>query len=69
MWRMLGADHPMRAHIVETHALNLRGVSADAREGISAFIEKREARYPLSVSSDLPEVWGSFPAPSYEAPA
>lgn len=69
MWRMLGADHPMRAHIVETYALNVRGVSADAREGIAAFLEKREAHYPLAVSTDLPEVWDSFPAPAYEAPA
>lgn len=54
MWRMLGADHPMAAHRVDSRALQARGVSADAREGVTAFLEKRPADFPDRVSVDLP---------------
>lgn len=54
MWRMLGADHPMDAHRVDSRAIFSRGASADAREGVTAFLEKRPAQFPNKVSSDLP---------------
>jgi enoyl-CoA hydratase/carnithine racemase len=57
MWRMLGADHPMRAHEVESRALRFIGASADAREGVTSFLEKRPARYPAKVPADLPEFY------------
>ncbi|MFC9550621.1 crotonase/enoyl-CoA hydratase family protein, partial [Rhodococcus sp. NPDC056960] len=41
MWRALGAEHPMIAHRVETRGLNIRGIGPDAKEGITAFLEKR----------------------------
>lgn len=54
MWRMLGADHPMDAHRVDSRAIFSRGASADAREGVTSFLEKRPAQFPNKVSSDLP---------------
>jgi hypothetical protein len=33
------------------------GRSADAREGIAAFLEKRPARFGMSVSGELPDVF------------
>lgn len=65
LWRMLGADHPMAAHEIETHALNIRGVSADAMEGISAFIDKRSPDFSNTVSRDSPDVFGALPAPKF----
>jgi enoyl-CoA hydratase/carnithine racemase len=65
MWRMLGADHPMVAHEIETHALNVRGVSRDAIEGISSFIEKRSPAFVDTVSADLPNVFGHLASPSF----
>ncbi|MGE0596652.1 MAG: crotonase/enoyl-CoA hydratase family protein [Hyphomonadaceae bacterium] len=56
MWEMLGADHPMRAHELDTRLMVARGRSADAAEGIGAFLEKRAAKFPMKVSSDLPPV-------------
>jgi enoyl-CoA hydratase/carnithine racemase len=56
MWEMLTANHPMRAHEWESQLLVTRGKSADAVEGVSAFIEKRAARFPMKVSADLPPV-------------
>lgn len=54
LWRMLGANHPMEAHQIDSRAIVARGVSADAREGIGAFLEKRPAEYSDRVSLDMP---------------
>jgi enoyl-CoA hydratase/carnithine racemase len=55
LWRMAGADHPMEAHKVDSRAIFRRGASADAREGVTAFLEKRPAKFPLTVSKDMPD--------------
>ncbi len=57
LWRMAGADHPMEAHKVDSRAIQARGASADTKEGVSAFLEKRPASYPNTVSCDLPDIW------------
>jgi len=56
MWRMLGAGHPMEAHRIDSKAMFHRGRSADVREGIASFLEKRPARFSGTVSRDLPEL-------------
>ena len=43
MWTMLGAEHPMLAHRADSRGMFYRGRSADAAEGIAAFLEKRPA--------------------------
>ena len=57
LWRMAGADHPMEAHKADSRAIQSRGASADTKEGVTAFLEKRPASYPNKVSSDLPDIW------------
>jgi enoyl-CoA hydratase/carnithine racemase len=54
MWTMLGAQHPMDAHRADSRAMYARGQSADAREGVTAFLEKRPAAFPDRVSDGLP---------------
>ena len=58
LWKMLGADHPMRAHEADSRGMFARGQSADAREGVTAFLEKRPADFPDRISAGLPEVLG-----------
>ncbi len=55
LWKMLGADHPMEAHKVDSKAIYTLGQGADAAEGVLSFLEKREAKYPMKVPSDLPD--------------
>ena len=40
MWRMLGADHPIEAHRIDSRCIYARARGRDVREGISAFLEK-----------------------------
>jgi enoyl-CoA hydratase/carnithine racemase len=54
LWRMAGADDPMRAHRIDSRAIQARGRSADVREGVGAFLEKRPPRFPDRVSTDMP---------------
>ncbi|MFI2230204.1 crotonase/enoyl-CoA hydratase family protein [Nocardia testacea] len=66
LWRGLGADHPMIAHRVESRGIHSRGAGADAKEGVSSFLEKRPARYPDSVARDLPDIFGDdLPVPPF----
>ena len=55
MWRMLGADHPMEAHKLDSRGIFHLGRGADAREGVVSFLEKRPANFTLKTSEDLPE--------------
>ncbi|MCS6987426.1 MAG: crotonase/enoyl-CoA hydratase family protein [Sphingomonadaceae bacterium] len=55
LWRMLGADHPMEAHRIDSRAIWARGRTADAREGVMSFLEKRPPAFPCRVSTDMPD--------------
>jgi len=55
MWKMLGADHPMEAHKIDSRGIYYRGKSADAIEGVESFLEKRAPSFPGKVSTDMPE--------------
>jgi enoyl-CoA hydratase/carnithine racemase len=66
MWRMLGAEHPMIAHRADSRGMFARGQSADAVEGITAFLEKRPARFPDRVSDGLPEIMPGWSPPEFE---
>lgn len=66
VWRMLGVEHPMVAHRVESIGINARGAQADVREGIAAFLEKREAVFPDRCSDAMPDLFSShLPRPRW----
>jgi enoyl-CoA hydratase/carnithine racemase len=54
LWRMAGADHPMEAHKLDSRGIFARGPSADAKEGVASFLEKRPAKFPDKISKDMP---------------
>ena len=65
LWRMLGASHPMDAHRVDSRGIMERGRSADSREGVVSFLEKRPAAYPDRVSDGLPDVFPGWVDPEF----
>lgn len=54
IWRMLGADDPMEAHKIASRGIFERGRSADVKEGVMSFLEKRAPKFPDKVSKDMP---------------
>ncbi|MFD1192907.1 MULTISPECIES: crotonase/enoyl-CoA hydratase family protein [Phenylobacterium] len=67
IWRMAGANHPMEAHRADSRGIHARGKMADAKEGVVSFLEKRPARYPDKVSTDVPDIWSEhWQAPTFK---
>jgi enoyl-CoA hydratase/carnithine racemase len=66
LWKMLGADHPMEAHKIDSRVMNALGASPDAYEGVQSFLEKRPAHFTMKVSSDLPDVYPWWPERKFE---
>ncbi|MEZ6028719.1 MAG: crotonase/enoyl-CoA hydratase family protein [Hyphomonadaceae bacterium] len=54
IWRMMGAEHPMDAHRIDSRSLQSRGQSADVKEGIESFMQKRDPVFPNHVAGDFP---------------
>jgi enoyl-CoA hydratase/carnithine racemase len=65
LWSMLGARHPMEAHRADSRAMFARGQSADVREGIASFLEKRDPVFVDRVSDGLPEILPDWREPEF----
>ncbi|MEQ9638904.1 MAG: crotonase/enoyl-CoA hydratase family protein [Alphaproteobacteria bacterium] len=66
LWRMLGEDHPMAAHRIDSRGISAMGRSADAYEGVSSFLEKRPARFAMKPSQDMPGYYPWWTNPPFE---
>ncbi len=66
LWTMLGAEHPMIAHRADSRGMFSRGQSADAHEGVTAFLEKRPAVFPDRVSDGLADLFPGRVTPKFE---
>lgn len=66
MWRMMGADHPMEAHKVDSRGIFFMGQSPDVEEGVSSFLEKRPAEFTMKPSKDMPSYYPWWEEPTFE---
>jgi enoyl-CoA hydratase/carnithine racemase len=66
LWRMLGADHPMEAHKIDSKGIYWMGSSPDAAEGIASFKEKRKPRFAMRASSDMPPYYPWWRDPPFK---
>ena len=57
LWKMLGADHPMEAHKIDSRAIYELGKGDDTKEGVNSFLEKRAPDFPSKVSQDMPDFY------------
>lgn len=65
LWRMLGADHPMAAHRVDSNGINAMGASPDAREGVLSFLEKRPPHFTMTPTGDMPDFYPWWDEPEF----
>ncbi|CAN5354293.1 crotonase/enoyl-CoA hydratase family protein [soil metagenome] len=65
MWRGLGMTDPMDAHRLDSRGILSRGRSGDVAEGVTAFLEKRGAAFPDTVSRDMPDFFPWWEEASY----
>jgi enoyl-CoA hydratase/carnithine racemase len=65
LWQMLGASHPMEAHRADSRGIMERGRSADSKEGVVSFLEKRSAVYPDKVRDGLPDIFPQWQEPEF----
>ena len=65
LWRMLGEDHPMAAHRVDSPAIVSLGRSRDVREGVESFLEKRPPQFVDQVPDDIPAPWPRWTEPEF----
>jgi len=57
LWRMLGAEGPIDAHLAESRGLAARSRSDDAREGVESFLAKRPPAFTGRVSADCVDMF------------
>ena len=62
MWSGLSAPSPWDAHVADSRLMAALGAAPDAAEGVTAFLEKRDAEFPMRVSVDLPPEVPDWPA-------
>ncbi len=65
LWRGLTFDHPMQAHRADSRAIQALGRMADAKEGVTSFLEKRDPQWSLRPSQDTPDIFPFWDDPEF----
>ena len=65
MWKMQGEDHPMAAHRIDSLGMAHTGASADAREGVASFLEKRPPAFASTPGEAMPAFYPWWDEPRF----
>ncbi|SDH47820.1 enoyl-CoA hydratase-related protein [Nonomuraea jiangxiensis] len=65
MWSGLSAASPWETHAADSRLMSELGGAPDSVEGVTAFLDKRQAEFPMKVSTDLPPGVPSWPDSPY----
>lgn len=57
LWRMSAAPLPFEVVAIDNELTKQLGASAEVREGVAAFLEKRKPKFPGRVSRDMPPAY------------
>ncbi len=66
LWRLPSGAHPMDAHKVDSRSIYRLSKSADSKEGVQSFLEKRPPAFPGRVSADMPDFYPWWEEPTYK---
>jgi enoyl-CoA hydratase/carnithine racemase len=57
LWHGLAEGDPQSVHLIDSRCFFWMGHERDSREGVESFLEKRPPKFPLKVSSDMPDFY------------
>ena len=57
LWHGLAEEDPQSVHLVDSRCFYWAGKQKDASEGIQSFLEKRQPRFTMSASTDMPDFY------------
>ena len=65
LWRMLGADHPMQAHRVDSRGIQSEAPAPTPRKASRASSRSVGPVYPVKVSDGLPDIFVDYVEPDF----
>jgi enoyl-CoA hydratase/carnithine racemase len=57
LWRGLAEGDPQSVHLIDSRCFYWMGHERDSREGVESFLEKRQPRFAMKVSTDMPDFY------------
>jgi enoyl-CoA hydratase/carnithine racemase len=57
LWHGLGEGDPQSAHLIDSRCFYWMGHREDSHEGVESFLQKRPPKFPMKVSSDMPDFY------------
>ena len=57
LWHGLAEGDPQSVHLIDSRCFYWMGHERDSREGVESFLEKRQPKFAMKVSTDMPDFY------------